>query len=415
MSATQHIQALPPHFSLMAKPIGSQCNLRCSYCYYLDKSLLYPSIEGQAPTKLMSDSLLRNYIQQYIEATQSEVINFCWHGGEPLIAGLDFYKRAIKYQNKFARGRKIENTLQTNGLLLNAEWCKFFREHQFLIGISIDGPEDIHDAQRKSVGGGPSFARVMRGIELMRKHSVEFNTLSVVTKLSEKRGKEIYRFLRNIGSHYMQFIPSVDLLSDEPIAELGGRYRQIGPQQVSKARIADWSVSPLGYGKFMCEIYDEWIKRDVGSYFVQLFDATLANHYGAPPAVCYMAQTCGHALVMEQGGDIYSCDHFVYPEYKLGNIKTHKLAEMQSSAQLFDFGTSKARHLSSLCKSCEDYKICRGGCPKYRFVYLQGDSEPIHYLCPSYKYFFKHVRPSMQRMCELLRQGKSPMDIMQLS
>ncbi len=401
----------------MAKPVGSQCNIRCAYCYYLDKSLFYPSEDGKFKQTLMSDRVLRDYIEQYVAANDAEVITFCWHGGEPLMAGLDFYRRAVKYQKKYARGRRVENALQTNGLLLNQEWCRFFHDNQFLIGISLDGPADVHDAYRRTIGAGPTFTRVMRGIENMTKHRVEFNTLSVVHRHSETRGVELYRFFKSIGSHFMQFIPAVDLLSEQLVPHLGDRHRQIGAHQATQApelaRLSEWSVSPEGYGRFLCEVYDEWIKADVGSYFIQLFDATLANWYGAPPGLCSSAETCGHALILEHNGDVYSCDHFVYPEYLLGNLRSRPLAEMQSSTEQFQFGLAKAVDLPSPCRRCSVYKACTGGCPKHRFVTVEGEKNPHNYLCAGYKLFFEYVTPTMQRMTALLRQGESPMKIME--
>ncbi len=396
----------------MAKPVGSQCNLRCAYCYYLDKALLYPTEDGSFKQQLMSDRVLRDFIEQYISTTESEVVTFCWHGGEPLMAGMDFYKRVIKYQKKYSAGRQIENALQTNGLLLNQEWCRFFHDNNFLIGLSLDGPAEIHDSYRKTQGGGPTFSRVMRAIENMTKLRVEFNTLSVVNRLCEGRGAELYRFFKSIGSHYMQFIPAVDLLTEENIPHLGNRSRLTGPHGAAQAQLAEWSVSAEGYGRFMCDIYDEWVKSDIGSYYVQLFDATLANTVGAQPGICSMAEICGHAPTLEHNGDLFTCDHFVYPEYMLGNIKSRSLAEMQSSQQLFDFGVAKATQLPKPCRTCSYYKLCTGGCPKHRFVAAEGEDIPHNYLCEGYKIFFEHSKPTMEQMASLLRRGEAPANIM---
>ncbi len=409
--------SLPRNFSVMVKPVGSQCNLRCAYCYYLDKSLFYPSDDGKFKQTLMSDRVLREYIEQYFDANDSEVVTFCWHGGEPLMAGMDFYKRALKYQKKYGKGRKVENALQTNGLLMNQEWCRFFHDNLFLIGLSLDGPAEIHDNYRRTLGGGPTFTRVMRAVENMAKHRVEFNTMTVVNRLSEGRGAELYKFFKAIGSHYMQFIPAVDLLSDEQVAHLGDRQRLLGAHQAiampENSHLSEWSISAEGYGRFMCEVYDEWIKKDVGRYYVQLFDATLANYYGAMPGLCSSAETCGNALVVEHNGDVYSCDHFVFPEYLLGNLKSRHISEMQSSPELFHFGIAKAANLPSNCRSCSHYKACKGGCPKHRFVPIEGEKTPHNYLCAGYQLFFEHVRPSMERMCSLLHRGESPMKIME--
>ncbi len=407
---------LPRVFSVMLKPVGSQCNLRCSYCYYLDKTLLYPQEPGRPAHGVMSDRTLREFIEQYIKANEADVINFCWHGGEPLMAGIDFFKRALKYQKKYGQGRKIENSLQTNGLLMNPNWCRFFHENQFLIGLSLDGPEDIHDSHRKTTAGGPSFKRVMRAVDMMNQYKVDFNTLSVVNKNCEGRGAEVYQFFKGIGSQYMQFIPIVEMLSPEQVAQLGQRERVISPQEACanpQAHLAPWSVSPLGYGQYMCDIYDEWIKEDVGRYFVQLFDATLANEFGAPPLLCAMSEICGLAPILEQNGDMYACDHFVYPENLLGNVRSRSVAQMQGSSPLYKFGISKATTLPEPCLSCEHYRLCTGGCLKHRFVQVEGEQYPHNYLCEAYKLFFSHVKPSMQFMSAQLKQGRSPMDVMQ--
>ncbi|MCK9628223.1 MAG: anaerobic sulfatase maturase, partial [Bacteroidales bacterium] len=321
--------ANPAAFSTMVKPAGSLCNLDCHYCYYLDKSLQY---DGKQP--LMSPELLERFTRQYIEANEVPVVTFLWHGGEPLMQGVDFYRKALELQNRYSSGKKIENVLQTNGTLLNEEWCKFFAKNNFLIGISIDGPKDIHDTFRLNKAGKPSFEKVMNGINLLKKYKVEFNTLSVVNKLSEKRGREVYQFLRNIGSHYMQFLPAV-----EHVVEIPGRKRAvIVPPDHEGAHIAPWSVSANGYGEFLNEIFDIWVRNDVGQYFVQIFDSTLAQYCGIQPGLCSMNETCGEALIVEHNGDVYPCDHFVYPEYKLGNISEKSLREIYLGQKRFDFG-----------------------------------------------------------------------------
>ncbi len=306
-------QAGPVAFATMLKPAGSTCNLDCHYCYYLDKAVQYGGRQA-----VMSDELLERYIKQYITANEVPTVQFCWHGGEPLLLGLDFYRRAMELQKKYADGKRIENTLQTNGTLVDEAWCDLFASNNFLVGVSLDGPEDIHDAFRVTKGGQPTFARVMRTIELFQHGGVEYNTLSVVNRRCEGRGAEIYRFFRDtVHSRYMQFLPAVEHVIDKP-----GYHRPliVSPEHEG-ARLAEWSVSAEGYGNFLCDVFDEWVVRDVGQYFVQMFDATLAQWCGVQPGVCSMGETCGDALVVEHNGDVYSCDHFVYPEYKLGNIR----------------------------------------------------------------------------------------------
>ncbi|MEG1648514.1 MAG: anaerobic sulfatase-maturation protein [Rikenellaceae bacterium] len=396
----------PKAFTTLVKPVGSNCNMRCTYCYYLDKGLLYNMEEP-----IMSDELLKEYIAQYIEANDVDTITFCWHGGEPLLAGIKFYEKAMQYQRKFANGKKIENTLQTNGILINDEWCKFFKANNFLIGLSLDGPEDVHDAYRKNVGGAPTFAKVMRAAELMTYHSVEFNTLSVVNDRCAGRGVEIYNFFKSIGSHYMQFLPAVEYVSDSQLEKLGNRGRILSPDNASLGSVSEWSTDPIDFGRFMCDIFDEWIKKDVGTYYVQMFDVTLANWYGLKPGLCAFAKSCGDGLVVEHNGDVYSCDHFVYPEYLLGNIKTDDLKTIYSSKKQFRFGISKRNGLPEGCMRCKYYFACTGGCPKHRFGKSE-ESPKANYLCEGYKMFFEHVHPYMDKMCDLLRNNQTASKIM---
>ena len=323
-------QAGPVAFSTMLKPAGSACNLDCGYCYYLDKAAQYGGRQA-----VMADDLLELYIRQYIEANEVPVVTFCWHGGEPLLLGRDFYRRAVALQRKYAAGKRIENTLQTNGTLVDEAWCELFAENGFLVGLSLDGPEDIHDAFRRTKGGRPTFARVMRTVGMFRRTGVEYNTLSVVNRACEGRGAEIYRFFRDtVGSRYMQFLPAV-----EHVVDRAGLHRPlIVSPETQGARPAEWSVTAEGYGTFLCDIFDEWVVSDVGQCFVQLFDATLAQWCGVQPGVCSMGETCGDALVVEHNGDVYSCDHFVYPEYLLGNIRETPLAEIYRSRRRIDFG-----------------------------------------------------------------------------
>ncbi len=322
---------LPTAFSTMLKPVGSRCNLDCAYCYYLDKAGIYGGREI-----LMNDALLEEYVRQYIEGNKVDLVTFNWHGGEPLAAGIDFFRRAMEFQKKYAGDKRIDNTIQTNGTLVTEEWCELFRENNFLVGVSIDGPRDIHDAFRRDKGGAPTFDKVVAAIEMMKREKVEFNTLSTVNAKSEGRGSEVYRFMRSLGSRFMQFLPVLEYTVPGP----GGRPVIVSPS-TEGAELAPWSVSARGYGRFMCDIFDDWVISDVGSWYVQLFDVALAQWMGVPPSLCSFAETCGDALVVEHNGDVYSCDHFVYPEYKIGNIADGDMAGMLNSRTQMHFGIDK--------------------------------------------------------------------------
>ena len=378
----------------MIKPVGSLCNLDCDYCYYLGKADLYG---GHQPK--MSDELLERYISQYIEAVQVPTVTFCWHGGEPLLAGIDFYEKAVALQNRYRGTKQIENSLQTNGLLINPDWCDFFRENNFLIGLSIDGPKDIHDAYRHDRGGHPTFDRVMRGLEMMSVSGVEYNTLSTINNRCAGQGKRVYQFMRSV-SKYMQFLPVVEHTLPTP----SGR-AAIVPPGTEGAKAAPWSITPKAFGKFICDVFDEWVINDVGERFVQLFDITLAQWYGVQPGLCAFCPTCGDGLVVEHNGDVYMCDHFVYPEYRLGNIGTEHLADMQRKPELFRFGLEKRNSLPSDCRRCEYLFACRGECPKHRFATTRRGEKGLNALCEGYKHFFEYTAPYMQQMRHLLEQG----------
>ena len=384
----------PTAFTTMIKPVGSLCNLDCDYCYYLGKADLYG---GHQPK--MSDELLERYISQYIEAVQVPTVTFCWHGGEPLLAGIDFYEKAVALQNRYRGTKQIENSLQTNGLLINPDWCDFFRDNNFLIGLSIDGPKDIHDAYRHDRGGHPTFDRVMRGLEMMAVSGVEYNTLSTINNRCAGQGKRVYQFMRSV-SKYMQFLPVVEHTLPTP----SGR-AAIVPPGTEGAKAASWSITPKAFGKFMCDVFDEWVINDVGERFVQLFDITLAQWYGVQPGLCAFCPTCGDGLVVEHNGDVYMCDHFVYPEYRLGNIGTEHLADMQRKPELFRFGIEKRNSLPSDCRRCEYLFACRGECPKHRFATTRRGEKGLNALCEGYKHFFEYTAPYMQQMRHLLEQG----------
>ena len=393
----------PKAFVTMLKPAGSRCNLDCTYCYYLDKAIQYGG-----KNEAISDELLETYIRQYIEANEVDTVQFCWHGGEPLLLGKDFYRRALALQRKYAGGKRIENNIQTNGLLVDEEWCGLFAENGFLVGISLDGPQDIHDAFRLTRDGHPTFEKVMHAIALFRRHGVEFNTLSVVSSLCGKRGGEIYRFLRDkVKSRYMQFLPAVEHVVERP----GFRRPVIVSPETEDAYLAPWSVSAEDYGRFLCDIFDEWVIRDVGQVFVQMFDATLAQWCGVQPGVCSMCETCGDALVVERNGDVYSCDHFVYPEYLLGNIKDTPLKDIYSSRRRLQFGLAKRNTLPAECLRCRFYFACRGECPKHRFA-IGSDGYRKNSLCEGLYAYFNHVEPYMDYMKSLLLQKQAPSWVM---
>ena len=391
----------PTAFTTMIKPVGSLCNLDCDYCYYLGKADLYG---GHQPK--MSDELLERYISQYIEAVQVPTVTFCWHGGEPLLAGIDFYEKAVALQNKYRGNKQIENSLQTNGLLINPDWCDFFRDNNFLIGLSLDGPKDIHDAYRKDRGGHPTFDRVMQGLEMMVLKGVEYNTLSTINDRCAGQGKRVYQFMRSI-SKYMQFLPVV-----EKTLPTQAKRSPIVPPNTEGAMIAPWSITPKAFGKFMCDIFDEWVINDVGDRFVQLFDITLAQWCGVQPSLCAFCPTCGDGLVVEHNGDVYMCDHFVYPEYRLGNIAVEHLGNMQRKPELFRFGIEKRNSLPSDCRKCDYLFACRGECPKHRFATTRRGEKGLNTLCEGYKHFFEYTTPYMQQMRRFLEQGLEASHIM---
>jgi uncharacterized protein len=386
---------------VMAKPIGAACNLRCDYCYYLEKDQLNPS----GSSHKMSDATLQAFTEQYIYAQPSQQALFTWHGGEPLLLGIDYYKKALRFQQQFKRNRQIDNTLQTNGTLLTDEWCRFFKDNNFLIGISIDGPEHCHDKYRKNVAGKGSFTEVMRGIELLQKHQVDFNILSVVNDYNVKYPLEVYHFFKSIGAQYIQFSPVV-----ERIDAASGL---LSFAQKKEGSLTPWSVGALEYGQFLCEIFDEWVRNDVGETYVTTFDATLAGYVDTAPGVCIYAQTCGHAAALEANGDLYACDHFVFPEYKLGNIRQKTITEMMLSDEQFKFGNDKRSKLTNACLKCKFLSLCNGECPKNRILKLDGETNSHNYLCQGLKYYFNHTEPFMKYMANELANERSPANIMQ--
>ena len=404
MSSTLYINPLTFPLYIMAKPVGPLCNMDCEYCYYLEKSILYQTRKSLK----MTDELLERFVESYIHCQTTPFVQFTWHGGESLLRGIDFYRKALKLQQQYGRGREIANCIQTNGLLLNDEWCRFFKDNNFLVGISIDGPEALHDCYRKDYGGRGTFARVMRGIELLHKHQVDFNTLSVLHDRNIRYPLDVYRFFKEIGSRYMQFSPIVERLGSRD----DGLELLTATDNPDDCEIAPWSVDPVAYGKFYIEVFNEWVRQDVGKYFVQLFDATLACLHGTQPGVCIYAKTCGHALAIEHNGDVFACDHFVYPEYLRGNILNQSLVEITLSKAQITFGQEKQNRLPQQCIHCHYLTLCNGECPKNRILKTVDGEPGLNYLCKGLQRYFRYVMPFMEYMAEELRNQRPPANIM---
>lgn len=388
---------------VLAKPVGASCNLRCKYCYYLEKAHLYRN----APARVMSDELLERFVQEYIQAQTMSQVLFTWHGGEPLMRPLSFYRKAVALQEKYAFGRQIDNTIQTNGTLLTDEWCEFFKEHNWLVGISIDGPQEFHDEYRRTASDKPSWQKVMRGIRLLRKHGVEWNAMAVVNDFNAGYPLEFYHFFKEMGAKYIQFAPVVERMA----AHSDGRHLATLVDQ--ECSVADFSVSPAQWGDFLCAIFDEWVRHDVGQTYVEIFDCTLANWVGERPGICVYAKECGHAGVMEFNGDVYSCDHFVFPEYKLGNIRDRTLVEMLYGEQQRQFSCLKHASLPKQCKECEWEFACHGECPKNRFVNDRYGNPGLNYLCSGYRHFYEHVAPYMDFMKKEFMNQRPPANVME--
>jgi uncharacterized protein len=392
-------------FNMMAKTIGAVCNLNCTYCYYLEKEKLYPADPNRWA---MSEKVLETYIAQYIYSCRTPDVHFAWHGGEPVLRGIDFFKKAIELQKKYGGGRVIENSIQTNGTTLTDEWCRFFRDHRFLIGISVDGPQHCHDHYRTYRNGQGSFEKCMQGLDLLVKYCIEFNTLTVVNDYNVKFPLEIYRFLKSTGSRYMQFLPVVEQI--DPAAgpcEL----KILPPDSGKNAEVTGWTVDSLDYGTFMIGIFDEWVRKDVGDFFVLTFDSILANWMRVPPGICVYAETCGNAGVMEYNGDVYSCDHYVFPAYRLGNIAGQSLLTMMNDSRQQRFGQEKKTTLPAYCKKCEFLDLCNGECPKHRIIKTPDGEPGLNYLCAGLKKFYKHSEPYFDFMATELQQGRSPANV----
>lgn len=382
-------------FHLMTKPRGAICNLGCEYCFFLKKEALYPDSDF-----LMSDQVLESFTRQYIEAQSVPEVTFAWQGGEPTLMGLDFFKRAVFFQNKFRKpGMRISNSLQTNGTLLDDKLCQFFKAHNFLIGLSLDGPADLHNTYRLDKGGNPTFGRVMDGIALLKKHQVDFNILTCVNAANADHPLEVYQFLRDeVGAEFIQFIPIVE------------RDNATGYQEGTQ--VTSRTVSGRAYGQFLIAVFDEWVKKDVGKVYVQIFDVALGVWFGQPASLCIFSETCGSALALEHNGDVYSCDHFVEPDYHLGNLQDTNILALVSGEKQIQFGRDKRDTLPQYCRDCAVRFICNGGCPKNRIMETPKGEPGLNHLCEGYKAFFKHIDQPMKKMVQLLNNRRPPAEIM---
>ena len=390
---------------VMLKPAGAHCNLACKYCYYLEKNKLYPT----AQRHLMSDEMLEQFTREYIEVQTMNQVLFTWHGGEPLLRSIDFYRKALSLQQKYAGGRRIDNVIQTNGTLLTDEWCEFFAQNHWLVGISIDGPQPDHDHYRLTAAGKPSWQKVMQGIKLLKKHGVEWNAMAVVNAYNVNHPLEFYRFFKENGCQFLQFTPIVERLTRH---EDGRTLASLADKD--EISLSEASVAPEQWGYFLCAIFDEWVRKDVGKIFVEIFDCTLANWMGISPGICAYSKECGHAGVMEHNGDVYSCDHFVFPEYKLGNIRDHSLIDMLYGEQQQEFSRLKHSSLPRQCKECDMEFACHGECPKNRFMKDKYGDSGLNYLCPGYYHYYQHVEPYMDYMKQELMSQRPPSNIMKV-
>jgi len=392
-------------YNIMIKPAGSLCNLDCRYCYYLDKADLFVNGIRQNHDK----NFWENFVQNYISTQSSTNVSFVWQGGEPALMGLDFYKWIVEIQKKHAGNKKIENVFQTNGTLLNREWCSFLAENKFLVGISVDGPQNLHDIFRYNKQGKSSFKEVMNSIELLRKCNVDFNTLTTVNSLNVKYPLEVYQFLKEIGSQFLQFMPVVERISG---LDKKNRPTILHPNDGDNLSVTEWSVNSLDYGKFLNSVFDQWVKKDVGKIYVQMFDVTLANWYGENPGLCVFSKHCGDNLIMEHQGNLYQCDHFVFKENYLGKFPENDLLEAAKSVEQITFGLNKEKLLPGECRDCEFLFACHGECPKNRIIRSKTGEPGLNYLCEGLKLFFQHVKPSMDYMLNELKNQRPPANIM---
>jgi uncharacterized protein len=388
---------------VMAKPTGPLCNLNCEYCFYLEKQALFSAKEKFR----MSDDVLRAFIMNYIGSQPTPVVEFVWQGGEPTLLGIDFFKKVVELQKQFAGVKTITNSLQTNGTLLTDEWCRFLEKHNFMVGISFDGPREIHDRYRRDNKGRGTFDSVMHGLNLLRKHKVKYNVMACVARETARKPLDVYHFFKSQGVEFIQFSPVVERLPDSESAQLG--LRLAGPADLTReekqAEVTPWSVVPEDYGDFLIAIYEEWVRHDVGTVFVMNFEWALNAWIGNASPVCVHSKQCGHSVVIEHNGDVYACDHCVYPKYRLGNIKADRLSDMVDKSVQSGFGVMKETTLPKWCMECDVLAGCRGGCPKHRFEMSCYDEPGLHYLCEGYKKFFMHIRKYCYAMAQLLENG----------
>lgn len=395
---------------IMAKPIGPICNLNCDYCFYLEKKSLFSQNENFR----MSEKILQAYISTYIGAQPAPEVEFVWQGGEPTLLGLDFFKSVVRLQLPFSKTKNIKNSLQTNGTLLTDEWCAFLKKHDFLVGISLDGPEEIHDRYRKDREGKPTFAKVRQGLDLLKKHGVEYNVMACVAKETAYRPLDVYRFFKNQGVRFIQFYPIVERYPDETARAQGLRLAMPASldNEESNTEVTPWTVEPEKYGDFLGSVFDEWVRNDVGDVFVMNFEWALNAWIGNPSPVCLFSKTCGRSLVLEHNGDVYACDHCVYHQNRLGNILTDTPLRMIERSLASGFGVSKERALPRACRECEVLAACQGGCPEHRFSKTYYDEPGLHYLCPGYKKFFLSIRKYLKVMAQLMENGLPVSDVM---
>ena len=389
---------------VMLKPVGAACNLRCHYCYYLEKACLYKD----SSKRVLSEEMLDQFTKEYIEAQTMNDVLFTWHGGEPLMRPLSFYRKALELQKKYGRGRNISNVIQTNGTLLTDEWCRFLHENNWLVGVSIDGPQEFHDEYRRTASGGPSWAKVMRGIQLLNKHHVEWNAMAVVNDFNADYPLDFYHFFKEMGCRFIQITPVVERM----VNHADGRHLATLTDDAT-APVTDFSVTPEQWGRFLCAIFDEWVRNDVGQTYVELFDCILANWVGVTPGICVYAKECGHAGIMEFNGDVYSCDHFVFPEYRLGNIRKKTITEMLYGEQQQQFSRLESQSLPKECKECEWEFACHGECPRTRFIKDVYGNPGKNYLCEGYRMFFRHIAPYMDFMKKEYMNQRPPSNVMQ--
>lgn len=398
----------PASFHVMAKPSGALCNLDCRYCFYLDKEALF---ERGTRTR-MSDAVLSAYVRQQFESQRGPEVVFAWQGGEPTLMGVEFFERAVALQRECSGGRPVQNAFQTNGILLDDDWGAFLKRERFLVGLSIDGPAPLHDVHRVDKAGKPTFARVMRGLEVLKRHGIEFNTLTVVHRENVKHPLEVYRFLQDAGSAYMQFIPLVERLPGEATRARGFTHAPPPTPGTDEVEVTDGTVPAADYGEFLVTIFDHWVRHDVGKTFVQLFDVSLGIWMGLPSGLCLFRETCGDGVALEHNGDVFSCDHFVYPEYRLGNVLNTHLGDLVRGPRQRAFGDAKASTLPAYCRSCDVRFACNGECPKNRFRHTPDGEPGLNYLCAAYQRFFRHAGPALKTMSRLVHHRRSPAEIM---